>query len=57
MLFKKTNQPDQEAMNAFLYQQYSAMPLDKLQELANNLSAQLMLINSIIHEKCPDQEV
>ena len=44
-------------LNDFLLQQYRSMSLDKLHELADNLTNQLTLINSVIHEKCPDQEV
>ena len=53
----KGSVPDQAALNGFLANQYRSMPLDKLQEMRDNLVAQVTLINSIIEEKSPDQEV
>ena len=55
----KNNGPqlDQSALLGILSVQYRSMSLDKLQEMRDNLVAQVTLINSIIYEKSPDQEV
>ena len=58
MIFKnKGSQPDSGALAGVLAVHYRSMPLDKLQEMRDNLVAQVTLINSIIQEKSPDQEV
>ena len=53
----KGSVPDQADLMGFLANQYRSMPLDKLQEMRDNLVAQVTLINSIIFEKSPDPEV